>query len=149
MSKIDPRLYNPLGQAFGMMPEDVQAEMKRLGTAENVDFYGDNGWESCGAASWYHNLVYRIRPGWTPPEPEKPALIECLPYVEDGLWVFMTPFDRVCALGGAPGIVGFRGYRYGAKLNARLRMISLPNGGFKTEIPDAVVFDRAEVEAAK
>ena len=147
MSKIDERLYNPLGQVFGMMPEDVQAEMRRLGTAQNVDFYGDNGWESCGAALWYHNLVYRIRPGWTPPEPDG-GLIECKPSIMDGLYVIETPFGRTCAICNSPGLIGFRGYRYGTDVCADLRFEQTANG-WKLIIPDAVVFDRAEVEAAK
>ena len=148
MSNIDPRLYNPLGQVLGMMPPEVQAEMKRIGTAENVDCWGINVWGPCPLPLWYPNLAYRIRPGWTPPEPES-GLIEVKPFVDRGAWAIKSPLcGRIGGLEQGPIIIGFRGYRYGSDVCADLRLEHLAKG-FRVVIPDAVVFDRAEVEDAK
>ena len=146
---IDPRLYNPLGQVLGMMPPEVQAEMKRLNDRKNIQCHGGEFWEPCDLPQWCLCLAYRLRPGWTPPEPES-GMIEVKPWLCGRMWVFNDKSGAV-PLSNAPSFVGFRGYRYNAEIYSCLILnaIERENGGYKLRIPDAVVFDRAEVEAAK
>lgn len=100
--------------------------------------------------SWYAYFAYGIRLGWVPESERKPELIECKPYTSNGLWVCCNPVsDRIAVLYAAACIIGFRGYRYGKELLNMLRQYSTAGGRWITEIPDAVVFDRAEVEAVQ
>jgi len=148
MSNIDSRLYNPLGQVFGEMPPEVQAEMKRLATEENIECRDRTHWQRV-IPTWTEYYAYRIRPGWAPPELAG-GLIEILPFVDCGAWVITSPINnRVGGLEQGPIIIGFRGYRYGADPLTMWLKFTKAHGGWKLIIPDAVVFDKAEVEAAK
>lgn len=145
---MDSRLYNELGQAFGYLPPDVQAEMKRVNDGTNIETLAGCKWAINHNPVWFFDVAYRVKPDWLPPAERKPEMIEVKPErFAAGEWRFLTPHDNFGTrrITAAPSIIGFRGYRYGDTLHPILRFEFCGNA-FKLLIPDAVCFDRAEVE---
>lgn len=147
MSKIDERLYNEAGVVLGFMPKELRDELERLSNGKNIRSVGKDGeWYVCSGCYWHGGLAYGLIPGWVP----EGETIECNLFLDGGdCWGFRSPpKGRRGVISQAPNCIGFRGYRYVDEITPELKREKVANG-WRTIIPDAVVFDRAEVEAAQ
>ncbi|GEM_PF-5189291 len=146
-------LYNELGQGFGFLSGDEQDAMMAIATDDNMQVWAEPlGWvDACSRPHWHSASILRLNPDWKPPEPEPESnTVEFVPKHHDGMWYVWLPDVGDITLTNAPSVCGFLGFRHVNKLCSVLQFM-LPGliGGFVLIVPDAVVFDREELEAAK